>query len=93
MFVRRKQNKTGTTSIQVIDKSHGSYHVIRSFGVGHSEVEIDRLEEKARQYVLERQGLVNGLFEDEDEIKLEAFLSSLSNSQLQVSGQPLPQEA
>jgi hypothetical protein len=70
MFVRRKQNKTGTTSVQVIDKSHKSYRVIKSFGVGHSELEINRLEEKARQYILDYQGLANSLFEDEDEIKV-----------------------
>lgn len=64
MFVRRKHNKTGTTSVQVIDKSHRSYRVIKSFGVEHTEIEICRLEEKARQYILERQGLANGLFED-----------------------------
>ena len=89
MFARRKQNKNGTTSVQVIDKSHKSYRVVKSFGVGHSEAEIYRLEEKARQYILERQGLANGLFEDEDEMKLETFLSSLSNSQLQVIGPEL----
>ena len=88
MFVPRKHNKTGTTSVQVIDKSHRSYRV-KSFDVGHTEMEICRLEEKARQYILERQGLANGLFEDEDEIKLETFLSSLSNSQLQVIGPEL----
>jgi len=64
MFARRKQNRNGTTSVHVIDKSHKSYHVVKSFGVGHSEVEICRLEEKARQYILERQGLANGLFEE-----------------------------
>jgi transposase len=89
MFVRRKRNKTGTTSVQVIDKSRRSYRVIKSFGVGHTEIEVSRLEEKARQYILECQGLVNGLFEDEDEIKIETFLSSLSNSQLQVIGPEL----
>jgi len=89
MFARRRQNRNGTTSVHVIDKSHKSYRVVKSFGVGHSEVEICRLEEKARQYILERQGLANGLFEDEDEIKLETFLSSLSNSQLQVIGPEL----
>ena len=89
MFARRKQNRNGTTSVHVIDKSHKSYRVVKSFGVGHSEVEICRLEEKARQYILEHQGLANGLFEDEDEIKLETFLSSLSNSQLQVIGPEL----
>jgi hypothetical protein len=70
MFARRKQNRNGTTSAHVIDKSHKGYRVVKSFGVGHSEVEICRLEEKARQYILERQGLANGLFEE----KLITFL-------------------
>lgn len=75
MFVPRKPNKIEPTSVQVMDKCRRSYHVIKSFCVGHTEVEICRLEEKAKQYVLERQGLANGLFEDKEEIKLESFLS------------------
>ena len=89
MFVRRKPNKTGTVSVQVIAKKRGLNKVIQSFGVGRTEIEIVRLEEKARQFIRERQGLTNELFEKEDELKLESFISSLSNNQLQVIGPEL----
>lgn len=89
MFVRRKPNKCGSVSVQVIDKSDGRYRVIKSFGIGRSEIEIVRLEESARQFIKEKEGLTRGLFDDEDELKLETFVSSLSNAQLQVIGPEL----
>jgi len=89
MFVRRKPNKTGTVSIQVITKSRGRYEVSCSFGTGRTESELNRLEEKARQYIREKEGLIGDLFADEDEFKLEEFISTLSNHQLQVIGPEL----
>jgi hypothetical protein len=32
MFVRRKKNKSGSTSIQVISKNGGKYHVVKTIG-------------------------------------------------------------
>ena len=89
MFVRRKPNKTGTISVQVITKRRGRYAVLQSFGVGHTEIELVRMEEKARQFIREQKGLTNELFENEDELKLESFISSLTNNQLQVIGPEL----
>ena len=89
MFVRRKPNKCGSVSVQVIDKSDGRYRVVKSFGIGRTEIEIVRLEESARQFIKEKKGLTRGLFDDEDELKLETFVSSLSNAQLQVIGPEL----
>lgn len=89
MFVRRKPNKCGSVSVQVIDKRDGRYRVVKSFGIGRSEIEIVRLEESARQFIKEKEGLTRGLFDDEDELKLETFVSSLSNAQLQVIGPEL----
>lgn len=86
MFVRRKANKTGSVSVQVVDKSKGRYQVIKSLGTGSTEAEVVRLEEKARQHVRELTGTNRFLFENEDEIKLEDFLSTISNSQVQVIG-------
>lgn len=86
MFVRRKHNKSGSISVQVILKSNGSYRVIKSFGSGKTEAEVVRLEEKARQHVRELTGTNRSLFENEDEIKLENFLSTISNSHIQVIG-------
>ena len=84
MFVRRKRNKTGSVSIQVIDKSHGRYRVQKSFGTGRTESELTLLEEKAHQFIREKQGLVNSLFPEPLDIHITDFVSSLSNSQLQV---------
>jgi hypothetical protein len=51
MYVRRKLNKTGTVSVQVISKRYGKSKVIRSFGTGGIEQELVRLEEHALQSV------------------------------------------
>jgi len=89
MYVRRKPNRTGSVSVQIIDKSKGHYQVIKSFGTGSTELEIIRLENHARQYVRELTGLNRSLFEDEDEIKLENFVSNITNSQIRVIGPEL----
>ena len=59
MYVRRKSNKTGTVSVHVVFKNRGRYKLVRSFGVGRTETEIVRLEEKARQFIRERVGLTS----------------------------------
>jgi len=75
MFVRSRPNKSGTVSVQVIDKSRGNYTVLKSIGTGRTEFELSQLEEKAILFIREREGLTNTLFEDVDEIKLEKFVS------------------
>ena len=89
MFLRRKPNKTGTLSVQMIDKRTGKYKVVKSFGAGRSEFELAVLESQARRFMREYQGLTNTLFSDREELFLEEFLSHLSNSQLQVIGPEL----
>ena len=89
MFVRRKPNKTGTVSVQIISKQSGKYRMMRSFGVGRTEQELVRLEEHARQFVIQQQGFVGELFADEDDVRLEDFLSTINNSEIQVIGPEL----
>lgn len=40
MFVRKKKNKSGTTSIVVVDKSSGRYREVKNIGVSSNEQEI-----------------------------------------------------
>ncbi|MDL2239881.1 IS1634 family transposase, partial [Bacteroidales bacterium OttesenSCG-928-L14] len=89
MFVRRKPNKTGTTSIHVVSKQCGKYKFIRSFGTGRTELELQFLENKARQFIQEQKGQTISLFESAEDVFLEDFISTLSNSQLQVIGPEL----
>jgi transposase len=89
MFFRRKSNKSGTKSVQVVSKHCGKYQVLRSFGTGRTEQELFRLEEQARQFIFEKQNFVGELFSDQDEERLEDFLSTLQNSNIQVVGPEL----
>ena len=51
MFVRKKKNRTGTISVVVVDKSHGGYKEVKSFGVVSSDEEADVLSMRAREWI------------------------------------------
>ena len=89
MFIRRKSNKTGTVSVQVISKQGGKYKMMRSFGTGRTEQELVRLEEHARQFISAQHGFAGELFADEDETRLEDFPSTINNTHVQVVGPEL----
>ena len=47
MFVRKKKNKSGVVSIQIIDKSSGKYKVVKTIGSSDNVAEIEQLYQKA----------------------------------------------
>ena len=51
MFIRQKKNKTGTISVQVIDKSSGKYKVIHSAGSSADTATLAALTEHAKHYI------------------------------------------
>jgi hypothetical protein len=53
MFIRQKQNKSGSISIQVIDKSSGKYKVLRTIGSSSDVYEIELLCIKAQKAISE----------------------------------------
>lgn len=87
MFVRRKPNKSGTTSVQVVAKSRGSYRVVKSFGTGKTEAELLSLECKERVYVNSLKG--PSLFGSVEDDRVEDFVGTISNGQIQVIGPEL----
>ena len=89
MFFRRKHNKSGSVSVQVVQKANGRYRVLKSFGTGHTEAEVLRLEQHARQFIREQTGMNRVHFVNEGELLLENFLSGISNAQVQVIGPEL----
>lgn len=64
MFVRKKKNPSGVTSVQVIDKSSGKYVVRKTIGSSKDPFEVDRLVSLARQWILDHQGQVTFDFTD-----------------------------
>ena len=51
MFVRKKKNRSGSTSIVVVDKSRGRFKEVRQFGVAHTDAEANVLFTRAREWV------------------------------------------
>lgn len=51
MFVRKKRNPSGSVSVQIIDKSKGQYHVIKTIGSSCDISEIDSLYLQGKRWI------------------------------------------
>ena len=51
MFIRRKLNKRGSFSVQVVDKLRGHYKLIKSFGSSKSEEDLVAMEKDAADFI------------------------------------------
>jgi len=47
MFVRKKQNKSGVISVQIIDKSSGKYKVVKTIGSSSDEKQVSLCNERS----------------------------------------------
>lgn len=52
MFIRKKINKSGTVSIQIIDRSRGRYKLVKTIGCSMDPLELDRLAAMANAELL-----------------------------------------
>lgn len=57
MFIRKKSNKSGSISVQVIDKSRGRYKVVKTIGSGKDFLEVERLVGEAHRYIRNESGV------------------------------------
>lgn len=51
MFVRKKKNRSGTISIVVVNKSHGQFKEVKSFGVAQTQSEAEDLYQTALRWL------------------------------------------
>jgi len=51
MFLRKKKNNSGSTSVQIISKGRGKYKVIKTIGSSDNEQEIQKLVLLAKQEI------------------------------------------
>ena len=89
MFVRRRNNKSGSISICVVDKSRGGYDIVKSFGTVKTAAEADLLENKAREFVREQSGEPDTLFERMDEKQLRDYAATLDQGRIELAGPEL----
>jgi transposase len=88
MFIRKNKNRSGSVSIQIVKKVNRRNKVVKTNGSGHTEQEIAVLYQIARQELQKIEGSAS-LFVDEADVRIEGFLSTLSNEQVQVIGPEL----
>ncbi len=88
MFIREKKNRSGSVSIQIINKSRGRYKLIKTIGCATEQHKIDQLKLQAKQQLeeLKRQP---SLFASAEDQLVEQVFSSLSNSHVRTVGPEL----
>ncbi len=85
MFIRKKRNKSGSTSIHIVRKEAGRQVHVLSIGTANSEKELIQLEHVALEKLstLQLQNRIDFTYA-EDEAFLQNLLSSIE--QIEVSG-------
>ena len=81
VFIRKKQNKSGVVSVQVIDKSSGSYKVIRTIGSSADPLLIEAFLADAKLWMNNHAGLQHLDFEQTDK-QMELIINSIESIKL-----------
>ena len=86
MHIRKKKNRSGSTSVVVVDKSNGNYKELVSIGTCSNEADIKFLCEKAHQWIIDyTRSLV--LDFDKKKQQTEAFINQID--QVIINGSQL----
>jgi len=90
MFIRKKKNRSGSVSIQVIDKSK-KYRVIKTIGVSFDPDTIEQLLKQGNWWINQKNKNQLKLFpfQTKEKQTIEGFLSQLENTQVRTVGPEL----
>lgn len=83
MFVRKKKNRSGVISVQIIDKSSGSYKVLKTIGSSAEEKIVEELSITANEEIKNLKGQGQFNFEiDKEKDLIETFFNSIEDYKL-----------
>jgi len=85
MFIRKNKNRSGSVSIQIIQKIGRRNKVIKTVGCTKTQREEELLMLLARNEVSHIQGM-QSLFIEPDDLVIDSFVESIKNDSLQVVG-------
>lgn len=85
MYVRTKNNRSGSTSVQVIQKINGKYKVHKAIGCATTQQDIQKLINLGKQEI-ERVLAQLKLFSSESDLAVEQVVSSISNTDIRTVG-------
>jgi len=83
--VRKKKNKSGSTSIQIISKAHGKYKLVKTIGCARTSQELQRFSYLADQEI-ERLSNQTGLFVSENDTIVDMVFATLGNASIKTIG-------
>ena len=91
MFVRKKRNKSGSVSVQIIEKHGGRYRVVKNLGSSSDVQEVERLFQQAQQTLHADQPGQSWLFpvKSREQVAIEDFVAGLSTAQVHTLGPEL----
>ena len=85
MFIRKLRNRSGSQSVQVIQKINGRYKVVKTIGSATTQQEINNLINLARQEIDTLTAQAK-LFSSESDISIEKAFAMLNNSNIRTLG-------
>ena len=88
MFVRKNRNRSGSVSVQIVEKSRGKYHVVRTLGSSRDPDEVVRLVRAASNIITRPPEGQTKLFpiRTSDALAVETFVQSITNAQVRTIG-------
>ena len=88
VFVRKNRNRSGSISIQIVQKINRSNKVLKTIGVAITKREEELLVMLAKAEIARIQGM-ESMFVEHDDLVVESFVDSIANDHLQVVGSEL----
>ena len=88
MFLRKLKKRSGSTSVQIISKTHGKYKVVKPIGSGRSDQEIQKLLYLGKQEI-DRMSPQSKIFISELDTVVEQAMESLANASIRTIGPEL----
>ncbi|GAB6010457.1 transposase, partial [Dysgonomonas reticulitermitis] len=83
MFVRKKKNRSGTTSVVIVAKGNGKTNYVKTIGTSSDESEIERLYQQGKKwlsaYLGERDMFAEHTREQEEKQVTERLLGNIEN--------------
>jgi len=89
MFVRKKKNRSGSVSVQIIDKSYGTYRVLKTVGSSKDESEVERLHREAIEAIPRLFNQLTLSLFSQEEAQQSHSVEDLSNDDIQIIGPEL----
>lgn len=89
MFVEKKQNKSGSTTVRVMEKVHGKRKCVKVMGCSSDADDIIQLVKRGRRWIEEHQQGLHLFEPDDDATAYDKVLAGLSQSQIRLIGPEL----